>query len=82
MSRRPPRPVEIACPTCGLIVEVRAPGRAAAKLCDCPTEPRVAPVTRPRLCVSCGAVLSRYNAGVQCRPCATAGRAWDPDPAG
>lgn len=79
MSRRPLEPIEVVCNTCGLIAELMRPrGAIRPKLCACPTQERVQPVTRTRVCLSCSAVLSRYNPGVQCGPCRKAGRDWAP----
>lgn len=72
--------VEVVCTTCGLIAELHRPrGRQRPKLCACPEPEKVRPSTRPRVCVSCSTVLSRYNAGVQCNACRMAGKSWAPE---
>jgi hypothetical protein len=70
VSRRPLEPVEVACPTCGLIAELYRPrGARPPKLCRCPAPERVTPVRRRRVCVSCTTVLNRYNRGEECGAC-------------
>jgi len=70
MRRRPLEPVEITCPTCGLIAELYRPrGARRPKLCRCPAPERVAPATRPRVCMSCPTILNRYNTGTECAAC-------------
>lgn len=82
MRRRLPERVEIVCPACGLIAEVRGTNRVPTWFCDCPAPPTIIPVTRPRICVSCSTVLNRYNRGAQCNACRIAGRTWDDAAAG
>jgi hypothetical protein len=70
MSRRVVEPIEVACPTCGLIAELFRPrGTRHPKLCGCPTADRVRPVTEPRYCMTCPTKLNRYNPGPDCGAC-------------
>jgi len=70
VSRRPLEPIEVVCPTCGLIAELYRPrGARPPKLCACPVPERVAPATRPRVCISCPTILNRYNRGAECGAC-------------
>mgnify|MGYP001286289130 CR=1 FL=1 len=70
MRRRQPEAIEVICPTCGLIAELRRPrGARIPRLCDCPAPEMVAPATRPRVCISCTTVLNRYNRGDECGAC-------------
>lgn len=79
MSRRPLEPIEIACPTCGLIAELYRPrGARRPKLCRCPAPERVAKPTRPRVCISCPTILNRYNPGLECGACRRAREAGRP----
>lgn len=69
-SRRPLEPIEVACPTCGLIAELYRPrGTRRPKLCACPSPERVRSVTTPRICISCDTRLNRYNPGPECNAC-------------
>lgn len=62
--------IEIVCETCGLIAELYRPKNAPRpKLCDCPEPQKVAPSTRPRMCIYCDTRLNRYNPGPACGPC-------------
>ncbi|MCU0306559.1 MAG: hypothetical protein MUE51_02105 [Thermoleophilia bacterium] len=73
MRRRPPETVEVSCPTCGLIAELTRPrGARIPRLCACPAPEAVTPSTRPRVCMSCDTVLSRYNQGQECGACRVA----------
>lgn len=73
MARRPREPIEVICPTCGLIAELFRPrGARHPKLCRCPAPEKVAPSTRTRVCISCTTILNRYNPGPECGPCTRA----------
>jgi hypothetical protein len=70
MARRPLEPIEVICPTCGLIAELYRPrGAKRPKLCSCPAPERVAPATTPRACLTCGTRLNRYNRSEECGAC-------------
>lgn len=78
-TRKAPQPIEITCPTCGLIAELYRPrGAARPKLCDCPPVQTVAKATGKRVCMSCPTVLNRYNPGPECGPCTRARAAGKP----
>jgi len=79
MRRRPLEPIEVACPTCGLIAELFRPrGARRPKLCGCPAPENVAKATRPRVCINCTTILNRYNSGLECGACARARAAGRP----
>jgi hypothetical protein len=70
MRRRPLEPIEVICPSCGLIAELYRPrGTRRPKLCGCPSPERVQAATRPRVCISCTTILNRYNPGPECGAC-------------
>ena len=77
--RKPPQPIEITCPTGGLIAGLYRPrGAARPKLCDCPPLQRVAKPAGRRVCMSCPTVLNRYNPGPEGGPCTRARAAGRP----
>ena len=70
MKQRPIERIEIVCESCGLIAELYRPKNAPRpKLCDCPEPQKVAPSTRPRLCIHCAPRHNRYTPGPACGPC-------------